>query len=431
MALKSMENQTVTTMTASIQLLPGLQLAEFDSSAQSKMYRVELPSGEQFQINEMLYHFLEYLHQPTSLIEAATRFEKQTGQVVSGEELAKLEEQLQTFGVIVPAGEPSPLAEPAHPKPQSYFGIHYRKDILSAALLAPLANGLRFLFRRAIAIGLLALVIGVHIWAYWTPKDVNTISWPLLFVLMSISMFIHELGHLAACRYFGCSHGPLGVGLYFFSPVFYVDVTSAWRLNRWQRAVVDGGGIYFQLLTTPLLAMLFWMTQDQTFLYAIIFTNLILFDNLQPMMKLDGYWLIADLSGVPNLHVRSNELLQYGWEWLNWRIGRLAQPPHLSAFSQWSPLIYTVVVAYVVLSVVMWPVMLVLFIPMLIEIVRSYPALWQAALFSLLEALHSGDWGSFIPQLAALFLPTLILLNLGFLVKIGLEQRRQPKSQSI
>jgi hypothetical protein len=47
-----------TTTTAQIELFPGTQIFEFDSSTRSKTYRVELSDGRHFQINEKLYHLL-------------------------------------------------------------------------------------------------------------------------------------------------------------------------------------------------------------------------------------------------------------------------------------------------------------------------------------------------------------------------------------
>ena len=40
----------------------------------------------------------------------------------------------------------------------------------------------------------------------------------------------------------------MGVGLYLFRPVFYTDLSNAWKLNRKKRIVTDLGGIYFQVI---------------------------------------------------------------------------------------------------------------------------------------------------------------------------------------
>ena len=51
-----------------------------------------------------------------------------------------------------------------------------------------------------------------------------------LFIFMISSSFFHELGHAAACKYFGIRHGGIGFGLYLNFPVLYTDVTEVWKL---------------------------------------------------------------------------------------------------------------------------------------------------------------------------------------------------------
>jgi putative peptide zinc metalloprotease protein len=217
----------------------------------------------------------------------------------------------------------------------------------------------------------------------------------------------------------------LGFGLYFFNPVFYVDVTAAWRLNRFQRAAVDAGGIYIQLLFAPICLALFWATGDATYLLAIMVIDLILVGNLEPFMKLDGYWLLSDLTGVPNLHARTGEAAKRMWGWLLWRLGRRSVAPAATAFSQWAGWVRVVIFVYIALSIALWPVLIVAMLPLMIDAFLSYPALWQGAMIALAEAGAAGDVGAIATQLQVLFLPTLTLLNTAFLLKIAWNRRQQ------
>lgn len=136
----------------------------------------------------------------------------------------------------------------------------------------------------------------------WSARE--SIALVLLFMLSGL---VHELGHTAACRRFGCPHGGIGVGLYLIFPAWYADVTKAWRLSRQQRAVVDLGGVYFQAILLiavdafalatghPLALKLSWLIT-----FAMLFT-------LNPVFKFDGYWLLSDLSGLHNLHKQVRE----------------------------------------------------------------------------------------------------------------------------
>ena len=201
-----------------------------------------MSAGVHFQVNEKLYHLLECLRTPLSLPSLASQFAERTGQSVALDQLQQLSERLMAQGIITQAnpGE-RPASKPAQPANEttSYLGLHYRRDLFAAATLAPLARALQLFFQRPLALALMTVVAIVHVLAYrqigFPPHlDMTTVTWPLFCVIFLVSIGVHEMGHLAACQRWQCPHGPLGFGLYFFSPVFYVDVTAAWRLTRQQ-----------------------------------------------------------------------------------------------------------------------------------------------------------------------------------------------------
>lgn len=417
-------------LTTQLELKAGAQIVEFDSSTQGKSYRVELSDGRHFQVNEKLYHLLDALRHAMSLSDLAANFHQRTGQTVALDQLQQLGTQLVEQGVVIESGKAPVVQSQTKSAPTSYLGLHYHKDLLSPQVLAPLARLLQVCFNRSVAAVLVAVIAGAHLLAYWEmgfpPNiDMATVSWPLLYTIILVSIFFHELGHLAACHRWGAPHGPLGFGLYFFNPVFYVDVTAAWRLNRFQRAAVDAGGMYIQLLFAPLCLALFWATGDLTYLLAIMVIDLILVGNLEPFMKLDGYWLLSDLTGVPNLHARTGEAAKRLWGWVLWRLGRRPVAPATTAFSQWSGWVRVVLFTYIALSIALWPVLIVAMLPLMIDAFLTYPALWQGAMTALIEAGAIGDIGAMVTQLNVLFLPTLTILNTAFLLKIAWNRRRQ------
>lgn len=416
-------------LTAHYQLQTGAQIVEFDSSTQGKSYRVELTDGRHFQINEKLYHLLDTLRTAMTLPGLATAFTQRTGQTVALEQLQQLSAQLVEQGLVSEAGTTA-VTPTAAPSATSYLGLHYHRDLLSPAVLAPMANLLQVCFNRGVAAVLVTLIAGAHVLAYREmgfPPTINmeTVSWPLIYGVILVSILFHELGHLAACRRWNCAHGPLGFGLYFFNPVFYVDVTAAWRLKRYQRAVVDIGGVYIQLLFVPVSLLLFWLTHNPTYLMIIAIIDLLLLGNFEPFMKLDGYWLLSDLTGIPNLHTRTGEMIRRLGGWMLWRLGRRPTPPAAAAFSQWSGLVRSVLIGYVALSIVLWPLLLIAMVPMLINAVMTYPALWQSAFTALLEAGATGNLSAIFAQLSVLFLPTLTLVNLVFILKMAWQRMRK------
>lgn len=406
-----------------IELCPGTQIVEFDSSSRMRTYRVETADGRHFQINEKLHALLECLRMPASLDLLADRFQERTGEAVALADLQQLSTRLEDQGVILRRGETPKLRAAGSPQADSFLALHYKRDLVSAQALAPFTRVLQFLFTRTAAIVVLSLVAAVHGLAYlqvgFPPNlQMEQVNWPLFYCIMPASFLLHELGHLAACRRWRCPHGPLGFGLYFFNPVFYVNVTSAWRLNRRQRAVLDLGGVYVQLAFVSGLAVFYWLLHDNTFLLALLLTDMLVLGNFEPFMKLDGYWLLSDLTGVPNLHTRTAEITRDFWAWVRSRLGRRgAAPTAASVSAQWSPLVRTVIFTYVALSIVIWPLMIMALIPLVVDGVANYPALWSTAFAELRAALAAGDAAAALAQLQVLFLPTLLLLNLAFLLK--------------
>ncbi len=129
-----------------------------------------------------------------------------------------------------------------------------------------------------------------------------------LFLLLSV--LFHELGHLSACTYFKCPHGEIRLGLYLVFPVFYANVSPAWRLKRRERAVVDLAGMYFQIILTLPMALLFLHTRDRLWILLVLQLDAMVLFSLNPFLRFDGYWLCSDLLGVPNLRSRSHLLLR-------------------------------------------------------------------------------------------------------------------------
>lgn len=424
-------------LTAQLELRPDLQIIEFDSATYAKSYRVELQDGRHFQINEKLYHLLDILRVPTPLTALASAFQQRTGQSVTLDELQQIGVRLAEQGIIVEQGQPVAPTTPPAIAP-ALLGFQYRRDILSPEQLAPVVNALQFCFQRPVALLLTLLIVSAHIWAYrilgFPPDvDLSQISFPLYLGVTLISIALHELGHLAACRRWNCTHGPLGIGLYFFMPVPYVDVTAAWRLTRQQRAVVDIGGVYLQALVVPVCLALYLFTQDLTFLLLVVSIDLLLLGNLEPFMKLDGYWLLSDLAGVPNLHTRTWEAVRTFFVRVQWWLRLRRTAPTATPFAQWSRTVRGVVLVYVLLSALLWPMMILLMAPLLFQAVTTYPLLWRDALATLWTAGSQSDYGAIFGALSNLFVPTSMLLALVFSLKstvVQLWNLRRAKAQT-
>ncbi|KAA5538545.1 HlyD family efflux transporter periplasmic adaptor subunit [Roseiconus nitratireducens] len=126
---------------------------------------------------------------------------------------------------------------------------------------------------------------------------------------------IHEFSHAIVCKRYGGDVGEMGVLLILFAPLAYVDVTSVWRFaSRWKRVHVAAAGIYVELLIAAVAALL-WPTLDsaelQRFCVNVMLScgvSSIVF-NVNPLMKFDGYFMLTDLAGTPNLYADSQRAL--------------------------------------------------------------------------------------------------------------------------
>lgn len=135
--------------------------------------------------------------------------------------------------------------------------------------------------------------------------------------MMSLSKVVHELGHACAASHFGCRVPAMGVALLLGMPVLWTDVTDAWRLSRRKdRLIIDAAGMLAEL-SLAVLATLLWTAlpdgplRSGSYLLASTAWIITLGINLNPFMRFDGYYLLADALDIPNLQDRSFALARW------------------------------------------------------------------------------------------------------------------------
>jgi putative peptide zinc metalloprotease protein len=139
----------------------------------------------------------------------------------------------------------------------------------------------------------------------------------IMLVLYPGLKFLHELGHAFSARYYGGEVHEIGISFLVFMPIPYVDVSSVNSLrNRKQRIVVSAAGILVELCFATL-GLVVWleseagMVKDFAFNLMLIGGASSLFFNGNPLLKYDGYYMLADALGMPNLFQRSSKYLGY------------------------------------------------------------------------------------------------------------------------
>lgn len=132
-----------------------------------------------------------------------------------------------------------------------------------------------------------------------------------LMLAVGIAKILHELGHGVACKHYGGECHEMGVMLLVFVPCLYCNVSDAWLLpDKWKRIVISGAGIFVELTLAALCAIVWRFSEpgavQQLALYLLVLCSVnTLLLNGNPLMRYDGYYILSDLWGIPNLAQQS------------------------------------------------------------------------------------------------------------------------------
>ena len=138
-----------------------------------------------------------------------------------------------------------------------------------------------------------------------------------LWVALGIVKVIHEFGHGLTCKAFGGEVHEMGALFLVFSPCLYCNVSDAWTLpSKWKRILISFAGIYVELIIASIATFVWWNTPASPFvnnlslsLMVVCSVSTVVF-NANPLMRFDGYYVLADWLEIPNLRERSNRFLQ-------------------------------------------------------------------------------------------------------------------------
>lgn len=247
-------------------------------------------------------------------------------------------------------------------------GFLARVPILRPAAVAPIARALRPFFLLWGAACLLPFAITAVALALAGAYSIQLtpIEYLLGYGLYVMSLLVHELGHVGACARFGAKPGEIGAGIFWIFPVFYSDVSAAWQLTRAQRVGVDIGGAYLQLLVAGVFAAAFMYTGSLPYLIALLMIVHSSVFILNPFLRFDGYWMVADTLGVSNLGAQGSRIRRFAWDLVRGRP---------TARLPWPPRIVAALAAYSLVAVGFWVYFTVRLIPILWGQAAAYPAL--------------------------------------------------------
>jgi putative peptide zinc metalloprotease protein len=277
-------------------------------------YLVRRSDGQVVQLTLLLDLVLRQIDGEHDLTAVADRVTDGFGREVKPDDVAYLiEHKLQPVGLVAAEdGGPSAL-----PRTDLLLALRGHRTLVGQRQVVAAARALAWLHHPLPTALVLAAVIAFDVWLFGLHNAVGPlvaiINEPLLILavlgLGVLSMVFHEFGHASACWYSGARPGRIGCGIFLIWPSLYTDVTDVYRVGRRGRLRTDLGGVYFNTVFILALADCYVWTQRPFLLVAILFVHFEILDQLLPILRFDGYFILADLAGVPDLFGRIRPIL--------------------------------------------------------------------------------------------------------------------------
>ncbi|QDT36185.1 hypothetical protein [Stratiformator vulcanicus] len=315
-------------------------------------------SGDYHRISPVQYLLLQSLDGLTSLAALARTIERVFPfMTVSSGDVQRDIQDLHTknFCVVDRTGQHAVIDERATKREKRQRFSWLRNPLFISlslvdvsGLLSALAPVGRLIFTRdvfaltaaLIAVATFGLVAQVEQLALETTALLAGGSWStlaLFWVTIGLAKVCHEFGHALACRRFGAYCSDIGVALLLFSPCLYCDVSDAWRLpNKTHRLIIGAAGVWFEL-TLMSIGFFVWSITLPGPIHTIALCWLIVTSvgavlfNLNPLLRYDGYHLLADYFETPNLRQRARTAVRkmFGRMLFRGESGRASTPEPL------------------------------------------------------------------------------------------------------
>ena len=292
------------------QLADGVELlGEYrDSGYSQPPSLVRRPDGQVIQMSPLLYRVTCRIDGSRDAAAIADLASSDLGRLLTAEQVRHLvTTKLQPLGIIATQGTAA-----APPRARPLLALRARGTLLPERAANAVAVLLRPLFRWPVVVAVTVSLAGIDCWLFASHalgaglQDI--LSNPIgLLAVLCLSVFsgaFHECGHATGCRYSGARPGVIGVGIYLVWPSFFTNVTDSYRLGRSGRLRTDLGGVYFNAVFILVLAGFYAATSAQILLLVIAITQLEMLQQLIPIVRFDGYFILSDVVGVPDMFAR-------------------------------------------------------------------------------------------------------------------------------
>jgi putative peptide zinc metalloprotease protein len=257
------------------------------------------------------------------LAQVAGALSSEFGKVVQAEQVAYLiDKRLRPAGIV--AADPQAVQADVAPAmavtSDPLLAFKFRIAIIPERVVWRIAGLFQPMFWPPVILAMLASFVGLDVLIITqgglgqiVPATLSLVYQPILallvLALVLASAAFHECGHVSACRYGGARPGAMGFGLYLVWPALYSTVTDSYRLNRIGRLRTDLGGVYFNAVFIIGMDLAYLDTRTPWLLIATVLLHIETATQFLPMIRLDGYYILSDLIGVPDLFSRMGPVL--------------------------------------------------------------------------------------------------------------------------
>ncbi len=275
---------------------------------------VRRADGQVIQLPDLLYRLAQRADGQRDYRQLAEQLSAEIKRQLDPEDVQFLvDEKLRPLGILAAADGSSPPAEKLDP----FLAFRFRLGVVSEHVSNVLGAAFKPLFLPPIVLAVILALIAVDAWLFVVHGVAQAMRQALLhpglflplLVAVIVSAALHEIGHAAACRYGGGRPGKMGCGLYLAWPAFYTDVTDAYRLSKRARIRTDLGGVYMNVVIVVATVGAYFLTHFEPLLLLVMVEHLEIVHQLLPIVRLDGYYIVADLTGVPDLFARIGPIL--------------------------------------------------------------------------------------------------------------------------
>lgn len=286
-------------------------------------YIVRRADGQVIQLPRLLFLLAGSLDGHHDLAQVAGILSAKFGKVLLPEQVLYLiDNKLRPVGIVATDQQIGDSNLPAKMamKSDPLLALKFRVGMIPERMVWNIAGLFQSMFWPPVILAMLAGFVGLDVliisqggMGQIVPATVSLVYQPALTLMVLTLIFaaaaFHEFGHVTACRYGGARPGKMGFGLYLVWPALYSTVTDSYRLDRIGRLRTDLGGVYFNAVFITGLNVAYLYTGAPWLLVSIVALHIETATQFLPIIRLDGYYILADLIGVPDLFSRMGPVL--------------------------------------------------------------------------------------------------------------------------